>query len=96
MASALIQVRVDDSLKNNATKVFSNLGIDISTAVRMFLTRAIQVEGIPFPTSNENYYDSISTLDNIKAIRNESIKNGTANLTLDDINAEIDAYRSGK
>ena len=40
----------------------------------MFLIRAIQVEGIPFPTSNENYCDSISALDKIKLMRNESIK----------------------
>lgn len=62
----------------------------------LLLTRAIQVKSIPFPTSNENYYDSNSALDNIKAIRSESIENGTSNLTLDDVNAEIDAYRSGK
>ena len=48
MATSLLQVRVDDSLKDEAAQVFENLGIDISTAVRMFLKRAVMENGIPF------------------------------------------------
>ena len=44
----LLQVRVEDSLKNDAARVFENLGIDTSTAVRMFLKRAVMDNGIPF------------------------------------------------
>ena len=47
MATSLLQVRVDDSLKDEAAQVFENLGIDISTAVRMFLKRAVMENGIP-------------------------------------------------
>ena len=39
---------MDDSLKDEAAQVFENLGIDISTAVRMFLKRAVMENGIPF------------------------------------------------
>lgn len=48
MATSLLQVRVEDSLKDKAAQVFDNLGIDTSTAVRMFLKRAVMENGIPF------------------------------------------------
>ncbi len=48
MATSLLQVRVEDSLKDEAAQVFDRLGIDTSTAVRMFLKRAIMENGIPF------------------------------------------------
>jgi len=48
MATSLLQVRVDDSLKEDAAQVFERLGIDTSTAVRMFLKRAVMENGIPF------------------------------------------------
>lgn len=48
MATSLLQVRIDDKLKNEASHVFENLGIDTSTAVRMFLKRAVLDNGIPF------------------------------------------------
>lgn len=48
MVTSLLQVRVEDSLKDKAVQVFDNLGIDTSTAVRMFLKRAAMENGIPF------------------------------------------------
>lgn len=32
----MIQLRVDDDLKQQATKVFEELGLDLSTAIRIF------------------------------------------------------------
>ena len=43
-----IQVRVDDQLKESADLLFTSLGMDTSTAVRIFLIAAMEVGGIPF------------------------------------------------
>ena len=43
-----IQVRVDDQLKDSADLLFTSLGLDTSTAVRMFLVAAMDAGGIPF------------------------------------------------
>ena len=48
MATTLVQVRIDDELKNQATAIYDALGIDLSTAVRMFLKRSVMVNGVPF------------------------------------------------
>jgi DNA-damage-inducible protein J len=46
--SKLLQVRVDDKLKAAADSVFSSMGLDTSTAVRMFLTAAVETRSLPF------------------------------------------------
>lgn len=54
--NALIQVRVEDSLKKDADALFSDLGLDTPTAIRIFLKQAIKRHGLPFevtqPTPN--------------------------------------------
>ena len=46
---ATIQVRVDDSTKTAIDSLFSSLGLDTSTAVRMFLMTVLDYDGLPFP-----------------------------------------------
>ncbi len=47
MAST-IQLRVDDDLKSKSDKLFRDLGTDTTTAIRMFLTKAVSMNGFPF------------------------------------------------
>ena len=46
---ATLQIRVDDALMQKADGLFSSLGMDTSTAVRIFLNAAVEHDGIPFP-----------------------------------------------
>ncbi|MCL2603024.1 MAG: type II toxin-antitoxin system RelB/DinJ family antitoxin [Defluviitaleaceae bacterium] len=45
---ATIQVRVDDRVKSSVEELFGKLGMDVSTAVRMFFSAALEYDGIPF------------------------------------------------
>lgn len=45
---ATLQIRVDDNLKKNADFLFTSLGLDTSTAVRIFLHAALEHNGLPF------------------------------------------------
>ncbi len=36
MAGSVVQVRIDEKLKKEVSKVYENLGLDLSSAVRMF------------------------------------------------------------
>jgi DNA-damage-inducible protein J len=45
---ATIQLRINDGVKAEADSLFSSLGLDTSTAIRMFLSAAIENDGIPF------------------------------------------------
>ena len=54
-----IQVRVDDQLKVSADELFSSLGLDTSTAIRMFLVASIEADGIPFAITHGIDRDSV-------------------------------------
>ena len=43
-----IQIRVDDDLKKKSDALFKDLGTDTTTAIRMFLTQVLAVNGFPF------------------------------------------------
>jgi len=96
VTGSVVQVRVDEALKQKASKIYGDLGLDLSSAVRMFFTRSVQVGGIPFSVSNEKSYDWESAADNLLQARKDSVKNGTSGIEIDDINTEIEAYRHGK
>ncbi|MBD5554229.1 MAG: type II toxin-antitoxin system RelB/DinJ family antitoxin [Roseburia sp.] len=46
--SRTIQVKVEDDLKVKSDSLFRDLGTDTTTAIRMFLTQAVAVNGFPF------------------------------------------------
>lgn len=43
-----LQIRIDTKTKEAARKVFAQNGLDVSTGVRMFLTRVSETREIPF------------------------------------------------
>ncbi|MBO4262584.1 MAG: type II toxin-antitoxin system RelB/DinJ family antitoxin, partial [Clostridia bacterium] len=45
-----LQVRVDKNLKEEAENILDKVGIEMPTAVRMFLKRIVLEGGIPFDT----------------------------------------------
>lgn len=87
MTNALVQVRIDNELKSQAIKVFSDVGLDLSTAIKIFLKRSVQKKGIPF-AMNLDESSTISAIENIMSMRQDVQKTNT-NFTLEDINAEI-------
>ena len=48
MASSVLQVRVDEGLRAQAAAIYDELGIDLQTAVRIFLKRSVRENGLPF------------------------------------------------
>ena len=48
MATAILQTRVDTETKKEAEVLFNSLGLDIPTAIRLFLKQAINQQKIPF------------------------------------------------
>ena len=49
--TSLVQARIDDTLKQKVESLFDDLGLDIPTAIRLFLTQCVKREGLPFDVS---------------------------------------------
>lgn len=95
MANSLIQLRIDEKLKTEATDIYERLGLDLSTAIRIFLTRSVEERGIPFNMKLKD--DSYRAEDAVRAMRelsNTAEVNRVADMTLEEINAEIYAARN--
>lgn len=92
MRTSIIQVRVDEVLKTQATQIYSDLGIDISTAIRMFLKRTVLEQGIPFPMTLPQISQEFG-LKALAEINEHAKKAGVSDMTLKEINAEIAEMR---
>jgi len=53
MAVANINIQVSSDIESQAQDVFSSLGIDMTTAINIFLEQAIRQKGLPFSFSTE-------------------------------------------
>lgn len=49
-----IQIRIDEETKKSAAKIFSDVGLDITTGIKMYLKQVTLYKGIPFRILTEN------------------------------------------
>ena len=55
MANAtLVQLKVDSEIKEDVSRIYENLGLDLPTAIRIFFKKSIAVGGLPFELREEN------------------------------------------
>jgi DNA-damage-inducible protein J len=52
-ATALVQTRIDPALKKRATAVLDTIGLSVSDAVRILLTRIANEGALPFPLATD-------------------------------------------
>lgn len=97
MENTMLQLRIDSRLKEEASSMYAKLGLDLPTAIQIFLTRSVQLQDIPFvvqlPDEDSASNAAVSAMKRMSAM---SAKNGIANMTLDEINAEIEEALRGK
>jgi len=43
-----INIRIDEKLKKEASKTLASIGMDTSSAIKMFLTQVVTDKGLPF------------------------------------------------
>ena len=74
MAVTNINFRVDEDLKRDAESICQDIGMNMTTAITIFLKRMVRENGIPFEVSADPFYSE----SNIKALKK----------ALDDYNAD--------
>ena len=95
MATSIVQFRIDDDLKKQATELYDKLGIDLSSAMRMFLKRSVSVNGIPFAmVLPKEDYSASKALELMEELNKSASESGTDEISLDDINSEINSFRT--
>ena len=87
METANLNIRTDKEVKQAAEKLFEALGLNMTTAVNMFLRQAIRENGIPFELKiNQPNSETLKAISEGEQI----IKEGTARFnTTDEMFADL-------
>ncbi len=92
MANTLVQFRMEETARIKAAGICERLGIDVPTYLRICMARLIEENGVPFSMTLENKAESRG-LRAMKEASRIAEAHGNAEMTLEEINAEINAAR---
>lgn len=96
MAQATFSIRMDEGLKKQFDSLCSDFGMNATTAFNIFAKAVVRERRIPFEIAapaDTTRDDAIAAFWEMRKIAET---NGLQDMTLNDINAEIEAVRSGK
>lgn len=75
MAKVNTNISIDPTLKQNATKLFANFGLDFSTAISLFLAQSVREKRIPFEIRMEvPNEETIAALNEFSSMRTQKGK----------------------
>lgn len=83
-----LQVRTDENLKKRARKILKALGIDLSSAVNMYLRQIVITESIPFPVRTANGFTPEQEQQMIQEIE-EAMRSGKRYHSLKEMHRDI-------
>ncbi len=64
---AQVNIRIDDALKKKADILFEELGLNMTTAINIFVRQTVRQGGIPFEITTQT--DPFYSESNMKALR---------------------------
>jgi len=88
---------MDKEVKEQADKLFNELGFNFTAAVNTFVKQALREKAIPFYIKADNSSPERKALKDIfRTIQKQSVINGTDKITMEEIDDEVAAYRQEK
>ena len=94
MSKVILQIPVEEELKKESEKLFNELGMDMENAVRTFLVKCLQEEGLPFGIRRPTVRRDPEGWKAFMALRKSAEENGLIGMSMEEINAEIEAVRA--
>jgi DNA-damage-inducible protein J len=90
MSTITTSIRTDAQLKQEADRLFADLGMDFTTAVNMFLRQAVRMQGLPFrPTCDVPNAETIAAMREADRIAADPEAQGFA--SVDELFTDLDA-----
>ena len=99
--TATISINMDKALKEQAESLLSEQGINIASAVNLFLWQIVRQGKLPYGISLDGAFAPdmearLELRDAFRAAQAQSVINGADTMTMEEIDAEIAAYRREK
>lgn len=75
MPKVSTNINLDSDLKKDCQELFADLGMDLTTAVTIFLKQARRVQGLPFAVTRDNpNAETIAALNEYAEMKSNSAK----------------------
>ena len=87
MSKTSMSIRLDSEVKEQAQQVFNHLGMDMTTAINIFLRQAIQYQGLPFDVRLDENQKLLQVLTVVDQNRNMSQSFESVSDLMDDLRA---------
>ena len=84
-STTMVHIRVDEHLKAQATKTLADMGLSVSDAVRVFLTRVVAEQQLPFALKTPNAETRAAMTEADEITRTRQIRFSTAAELFDDL-----------
>ena len=87
MSKMSMSIRLDSEVKEQAQQVFNHLGMDMTTAITIFLRQAIQYQGLPFDIRLDENRKLLQVLTDVDQHRNMSQSFESVSNLMEDLRA---------
>lgn len=83
--TTMVHVRVDENVKIQATETLAAMGLTVSDAVRVFLTRVVADKELPFVLKVPNAVSRVAIAEAAEITKNRRARFASADELIDDI-----------
>lgn len=83
--TTMVHVRVDENIKAQATETLASMGLTVSDAIRVFLTRVVADKELPFAIKAPNANSRSAMAETGEIIKSRGARFATADALIDDI-----------
>lgn len=83
--TSMVHVRVDEHVKEQAAETLASMGLTVSDAVRVFLTRVVADKALPFEIKAPNAATRAAMSEAGEIIKNRRARFATAKSLIDDL-----------
>ncbi len=78
IASTTLQVRLPVKLRDEASVTLEEMGLDLPTAIRLYLTKVVKTRRIPFELEADPVVESVEAIELDEALQGRMDRIGTA------------------
>jgi DNA-damage-inducible protein J len=83
--TTMVHVRVDEKIKAQATETLSSMGLTLSDAVRVFLTRIVADKELPFALKAPNEASRVAIAQGDQIVQSRRARFATADALINDL-----------
>lgn len=83
--TTMVHVRIDENIKMQATETLASMGLTVSEAVRVFLTRVVADQELPFAIKAPNASSRAAIAEASEIVQSRRARFATADALIDDI-----------